>query len=146
MRKFIFVASFLTTTFLFTKIVQARLLPRAVPQKSQSTSSVSTTSLNRVVIQVKFRPDRLGIIATFTNLSVASSVSYTLTYNSRGTTQGAGGSIALPASEPIVRELLFGTCSHGVCRFDTGITNAQLVVTTTLKNGSRVVKTFKLKV
>src|SRR3989344_3257483 len=65
----------------------------------------------------------------------------------RGTTQGAGGSIDPSTTGATAsRELLFGTCSHGVCRYDTGIANAKLVVTYTLANGKRYSKTLRIKV
>lgn len=137
-------------TFAFTSDVSAKkLLPRAKPTNAvgnQSNAGKNTQSSQGATAKVKFRSDRKAIVATFTNLKVAKNVSYTLTYESRGTTQGAAGSVSATESEPVVRELIFGTCSHGVCRYDNGITNARLVVTTTLKNGKKVIKSFKLKV
>lgn len=130
---------------LFTNNSHARTLPRAFGTQ-KTTVSKQTNNPNRIGTTVKFRSDRLAVNITFTNLGVASSVSYTLTYNTNGVTQGAGGSISLPALEPVNRELLFGTCSHGVCRYDSNISNAKLVVTTVLKSGVKVIKTFKLKV
>jgi len=100
----------------------------------------------QVSVSVKFRGDRRALIINFSNLGIASSASYNLSYNTRGTTQGAGGTIASGAAEPVVRELLFGTCSAGVCRYDTGITNARFTVTTVLKNGLKVIKPFRLKI
>ena len=119
-----------------------RLLPQAKPVAS---GKVATASKG-INASAKFRGDRRAIVATFSSLAVASSVNYTLSYNSRGTTQGAGGSLSVSGEDPATRELLFGTCSHGVCRYDSGITNAKLVVTTVLKSGKKVIKTFKLKV
>ena len=104
------------------------------------------SSTRGVATGVKFRGDRRAIIVTFSNLSIATKVDYVLSYNTRGTTQGASGSLTSSAGSSVIRELLFGTCSHGVCRYDTGITNAKFVVTTYLTNGKRVVKSFKLKV
>lgn len=121
-----------------------RLLPQAQSQKTDVKTGKNPS--RGVTTSVKFRDDRKAIIVNFTNLSVASSVSYILSYNTRGTQQAAGGSITLPTSEPVTRELLFGTCSKGVCRYDTGITNAKFVVTTVLKSGLKVIKTFKLKI
>ena len=122
-----------------------RLLPRARPTSTASTGgSVSRT--RGLTTSVKFRGDRRAIIVTISNLSISSSVSYNLSYKSRGLTQGAGGTIRQGAAEPVVRELLFGTCSAGVCRYDTGITNARFTVTTVLKNGLKIIKPYRLKV
>lgn len=130
-------------------IVQAkRVLPHAKPATGTSSSAAkakTTSSSKGVGTSVKFRGDRRAIVINFSNLAIASSVNYTLSYESRGIPQGAGGTIQ-HAGDSTSRELLFGTCSHGVCRYDTGIVNAKLVITTTLLNGKKVVKSYKLKV
>lgn len=129
----------------FSSAVSAKkLLPRF---RTATKGTTAVSSSKGVATSVKFRGDRLAIIVNFSNLSVASSVSYTLSYNSRGTTQGAAGTLNPSTStDPTSRELLFGTCSHGVCRYDSGITNARFVVTTTTASGKRVIKSFRLKV
>ena len=118
-----------------------KLLPRASPK-----AGAKKVSSKGITTKVKFRGDRRAIVVTFTNLSIASSVSYTLTYDSKGITQSAGGTIALPTSEPVAREIPFGTCSAGICRYDTGVKNAKFSVTTTQVKGKKIVKTFRLKV
>ena len=139
-----FLAIFLISLFLPSVTHAKRLLPRAVPAKSGGGAAVVSTSRGASA-KVRFRGYRLAIIVDFSNLGIARSVSYNLSYATRGTTQGAGGSIS-PSEDSTSRELIFGTCSHGVCRYDSGITNAKIVVTTVLKNGRKVVKPFKLKV
>lgn len=130
---------------LFPEDTQAKMrLPQAAPVKS-GTSSAPVRTTRGVTLKVRFRGDRLAIIADFTNLEIASSVSYNLSYTTRGTTQGAGGEIS-PSEGATTREIIFGTCSHGVCRYDSGITNARFLVTTILKNGVKIVKPFRLKV
>ncbi len=120
---------------------------RTVPQaKPATTGTISTVKTKGITVGVKFRSDRKAIITTFANFSKVSRVDYSLSYNTKGTTQGATGSIIPPATEPLVREIIFGSCSRGVCRYDTGITNAKFTVTSILKNGTRVIKNFKLKI
>jgi hypothetical protein len=136
----------LTSLFclMFTSAVFAK---RLLPRFRTTSKGATTISTKGVTTSVKFRSDRLAIIVNFSNLAVASSVSYTLSYNSRGTTQGAAGTLnPSSAPDPTTRELLFGTCSHGVCRYDSGITNARFVVTTLTTSGKRVIKSFRLKV
>lgn len=123
-----------------------RLLPHAGSGAISPTTKSSGATSGRVKTSVKFRGDRRAATVTFSTLSVAKSVSYTLSYNTRGTTQGASGSIVSLSTDPTTRELLFGTCSAGVCRYDSGITNAKLVITSILTNGRKVVKTYRLKV
>lgn len=111
----------------------------ATASKPSSSSAVGVTT------KVSFLPGKRGIVATFSNLEIATSVSYSLTYSSRGIQEGAGGSLT-ELSGTQTRELLFGTCSAGVCRYHSGIKNAKFTVTTVLKNGKKVTKVFRLKV
>jgi hypothetical protein len=141
----------LLLTFSFFSLAKPKSIEakRLVPQAKVQTGGSATTQKAtdpRISTKVVFRGDRKAIIATFSNLSVAKKVDYSLTYSARGTTQGATGSIKADAQDPTTREIIFGTCSHGVCRYDSGITNARFVVTTTLTSGKKVAKTFRLKV
>jgi hypothetical protein len=60
--------------------------------------------------------------------------------------QGVNGSITPSGVDTAQRELIFGTCSSSVCRYDTGIKDARLTVRTTLRSGKVIVNTYKLKV
>lgn len=137
----------LIVVFLLPSPVSAkRLLPRVASKAALATSSKTTSTSKGITSSVRFRGDRRAINATFTNLGIASAISYQLTYDVNGITQGAGGSVSTAGPEPVVREILFGTCSHGICRYDSGIKNAKFTVTTTLKSGKKIVKGFRLKV
>jgi hypothetical protein len=116
---------------------------RKLPAAKTATTSKSTAS--GVTVKVKFRSDRKGVILNFANLTAASGVSYDLVYDTRGTTQNAGGAVKI-TSDTANSEVIFGTCSTGVCRYDTGISNAKLQIFITLKNGRKIVKPFRLKV
>lgn len=124
---------------------------RVLPQVAQQTKTETKTQVKSgrgVTVSVKFRADRNAIIATFTNLRIAKDITYNLSYkNADGIEQVAQSSVDPKAKEPVVRELLFGTCStNNICHYDTGIKDAKFIVTTTLLNGKKVVKTFNLKV
>lgn len=142
--KKIFLSLLLFLALLFVSSHNAyarRLLPRAKP----ATRGSSSTSSSGPSVSVRFRPDRLAIVSAFSNLDQASGISYIFSYNTRGTTQGAQGSVDNNESNT-AREIIFGTCSHGVCRYDYGISNAKFIVTIRLPNGKRIVKTFILRV
>ena len=111
---------------------------------SPNSGYISTSG--RVVTSARFRSDRRAVIVSFAGLSNAISVNYSLTYDSNGIAQGAVGTMTNIAGSSDSRELLFGTCSHGVCRYHTGITNGRLVITSKLKSGLTTRKSYKLKV
>lgn len=116
-------------------------------KKVLPTRKSSKTTSGSVTTSVKFRGDRRAIIVYFSGIPSARSIDYILSYNSRGTTQGAGGSInPATTANSTSRELLFGTCSHGVCRYDSGITNARLIITISLNSGKKIIRTYRLRV
>lgn len=117
---------------------------RVLPQSAPRPAAGSTTTRG-VTATVKFKPDRRGITVTFKNLSIAADVTYSLTYVALGIEQGVDGAVNT-ALGSVSKDLIFGTCSAGVCRYDTGIVNARLTVTTMLRNGKRIIKIFRLKV
>lgn len=125
----------LPSSYVFAK----RLLPQA---KKTTTTTVKTSGVS---VAASFLPGRHGINANFSNLSVASSVTYSFTYDSASGKQGSDGTVDVKLAS-VQREFLFGTCSGSVCRYDTNIKNAKLVVTSVLKSGKKVVKTFNIKV
>jgi len=132
-----------TTLLGSSSVVSAkRLLPQLRPVSNSATSSTS----KYVVAKLKIRGDRHAVTGTFTNLVVAKSIDYILTYKTNGIEQAAVGSVAPGSPEPQTRELLLGTCSSGTCRYDTNVTDTKFVVTSILKSGQKVIKTFKIKI
>lgn len=143
-KSLVFLLVFLLAGVIFTGNVQGkRLLPQVGVSKAKS--SPTTSAAGGVGVKVKFRGDRQAILADFSNLDFASSVSYTLTYSHAGVNEGAGGTVSSSGSSAS-RELLFGTCSKGVCRYHGSVKNAKFTVTSTLKGGKKIVKTFRLRV
>lgn len=108
-------------------------------------TTVRRTYTRGVKARVRFRPDRRGLLINFSGFGNVVSVTYTLTYTTNGIPQGAGGT-ATPATAGEQRELLFGTCSGGVCRYHTNIQNARLVIDSKLKSGLIIRKPYRIKV
>ena len=82
---------------------------------------------------------------SFGNFSGIESVSYSFTYTTNGLTQGAGGTITSSNNPTSVRELLFGTCSGGVCRYHHNLSQAKLLLTAKFSNGRTASKSYKIK-
>lgn len=130
-------------------VAPSALAKRVLPQVTNiGTKDVKVSKTKGVSVSVIQRTDKNAIVASFTNLKIAKDVSYTFSYkNGENIEQVAQSNVDPKEKEPVVRELLFGTCSTGnVCRYDTGIHDAKFVVTTTLLNGKKVIKTFNVKV
>lgn len=87
-----------------------------------------------------------SVILTMTNLASVTRVSYELSYTAMGKQEGVGGSLAPTGQVNDSRDLYFGTCSSGVCTPHRNIKNATLTVVTTLKNGGRYAKRYRIKV
>lgn len=132
----------LIALFIFAKNAEAKVLPQA--QKAvQKSGSVKSSGIG---VSPVLRSDRRALNVYFSNLQNATSVSYFLTYNTSVQQEGAGGALTLGSSSTQTAELLFGTCSKGVCRYHTGIKNAKLEVSYTLKSGKKYIKRFKIKI
>lgn len=123
---------------------QAKLLPQAGKiSPKQSTAKIAGSTIG---VYPQLRRDRRALIINFTNLQNAQLVSYSLVYDTSVQQEGAGGALNLNGQITDKVELLFGTCSAGVCRYHTGIKNARVEVSYTLKNGKKYLKKFKIKI
>lgn len=129
---------------LFNVPIEAKVLPRFSSGKTVSKSVKSAVS--GISVSPRLRADRKALNVYFSGLSRANSVSYTLIYTTNGKDEGVGGSIDSSVGDAATRELFFGTCSSGVCRNHTNITNMRLEVTSDLTNGKKTLKRFRIKV
>lgn len=138
-RIFIFSIIFLIVLILPASSVEAA--KKFIPKRK----AVSRTSTRSIPVSVHYRPDRLGILFSFLNFNGIASVSYSFTYNTNGMPQGAGGTVTAANNPTAQRELLFGTCSSGVCRYHYNLSNARLTLTAKLTNGKTVIKGYRIK-
>ena len=128
--------------FLLVLPVEAKLLPRF----SGSSSYSGTSATTGFFVSPKLRGDRMAVALYFGNLSKVKSVSYVLTYQGSGSDQGAIGSVDSSSGNAANRELLFGTCSSGVCTYHSNIVNAKLEVTVEQLSGKKTLKRYRIKV
>jgi hypothetical protein len=127
---------------LFNVTLAARLLPRFKSSKGIKQGSVSSG----VIISPKLRGDRLALNIYFGNLQKVSSVFYTLIYQTNGKDEGISGEVNSSGGNSTNRELLFGTCSSGVCRYHENISNMRFEVQTELPSGKKTLRRYKIKV
>ena len=139
---------FLIASFFFlwpSDVGAAKSRPPRGSTKTTAPVRRTSSSSRGVKAQVRFRVDRQGLLINFSSFNNAASATYSLTYTSNGKTQGVMGTV-LPETAGEQRELLFGTCSHGVCRYHTNITNARLIIDSKLSSGIIIRKPYRLKV
>lgn len=141
MKNLLLIASISFIFLTFFKPVEARLLPRF-----QNAGRTGGGGAVGPYASARLRGDRLALIATFGNLQKANNVVYTLMYQTAGVDQGVSGSLDSSAGNTVTRELLFGTCSSGVCRYHGVITNMKLEVSFELPNGKHLIKRFRVRV
>lgn len=127
--------------FFASVTAEAKLLPRF---RVSTKKSVGVSS--GVVTSPRLRSDRKALSVYFNNLSKAKNVTYTLIYQTDGKDEGISGSIDSSAGNSTTRELLFGTCSAGVCRYHANLKNMKLEVVTELLSGKKLLRRFRVKV
>jgi hypothetical protein len=134
------------TIAIFLGFAPSTYAAKAFTYKGPATQKVVVRSSGYTIpVSVKFRPDRKGILFSFTSFSGIDSVSYSFTYTGNGQPQGAGGTVTGSNNPSQQRELLFGTCSTSVCTYHGNIQNARLVFTAKLTNGKTATRSFRIK-
>lgn len=113
--------------------------------KGTTTTSRKTASGLSLPAQVRYRPDRNGVLLSFLNFNGISQVNYSFTYLTNDNPQGAGGAITANNNPTAQRELLFGTCSTGVCTYHYNLSNARLTLTAKKTSGQTVTKRYRIK-
>lgn len=143
MRKIIFsLILLILIKFLIISNVEASLLPRF----RSLARTARRGSYSGILVSPRLRSDRKALIVNFANLKKVKNVTYTLIYQTNGRDEGVSGSLDASSGDAVTRELLFGTCSSGVCRYHTNISNMRLEVNTELTSGKRTVKRFRVRV
>ncbi|MDO8658764.1 MAG: hypothetical protein Q7K55_08535 [Candidatus Levybacteria bacterium] len=126
------------------QLADAKLLPQAKGTTSTIKRVVNSKSIS---IFPKLRRDRKALNVSFSNLSFAKSVEYSLIYQTGDREEGAGGSINMQTEKNgATRELLFGTCSKNDCRYHANIKNMRLEVISDLKTGKKTIRRYRIRI
>lgn len=141
-RKFL-ILFFFTVIFLILTVDDAYAVFRQRLRPAASQRDTRTTTAGVSIIP-RLRADRRALLVNFANLHRAAEVSYYLTYSVDGKPEGLQGSIQ-PTKAQDSRQLLFGTCSGGVCTYHTNIKNMRFVVTSRLKNGATHIRPYRIR-
>lgn len=118
-------------------------------QKPTQENPLPTQSLEKVTdeIYVEFTPNRARTKATLTISRLgeikAESLEYEILYEADGLIKGINSGTApieIPSSGIVEREIDFGTCSSGVCRYDKNIGTITLVIRFNTSSGPKIFK------
>ena len=113
--------------------------------KKTTATTTRSSSGGSIPAVVRKRGDGLGLLMSFSHFNGIQSVAYSFTYTTQGLQQGAGGQVTAGNNPTAQRELLFGTCSGGACRYHSGVRDAKLMLTATFANGRKVAKSYRIK-
>ena len=84
---------------------------------------------DRPFVTLSPRADGREVTLAIDNVMGATSAEYELEYQAEALIQGVFGTIDFSEDKPPVsKELLFGSCSKGKCRFDEGVTGGSLTI------------------
>lgn len=115
---------------------------RAPDAEDQTPREVITESYEKIDpedigLTLSPRADGKAVILKITELEDLSSVEYELSYLAKGDIpRGVIGTIQVkPGDREISRELLLGTCSRNVCKYDEGVTSVTLIGKVTKTDG-----------
>ncbi len=118
----------------------------AAKPRIRKISSTAAKAANTNYSSVKLSRATNSLKVTFSNLNNVNGVTYLLSYVGNGKEEGARGSVNPSSSTTDLRDLYFGTCSHGVCTPHKNIKNAVLLVTAKLKSGGTHTKRYRIKI
>lgn len=100
----------------------------------------------RPIIALTSRPDGKELTLKVESLKNFSAVEYELTYLTGGVQRGVIGTVQLKTGEEsFSRNLLLGTCSRGVCRYDENVTGGTLTITFRGEKAYKYIQDFKLE-
>lgn len=114
-----------------------------VSAASSKSKTVKRASIEAIV-QTKVNKNKTAVSVYFGNLQKTSSIQYSLSYVTNGKAEGAGGQISTAGRYSMSRNLLFGTCSAGVCRYHKKIKNAKLTVSVVYRDGKTKTRTYRI--
>ncbi|MBI2622257.1 hypothetical protein HYW66_01315 [Candidatus Microgenomates bacterium] len=126
-------------------IATPRVEAKVLPQTKGVKAAVRSAGGSSFAVSARLLRNKNAVSVAFSNLQNVTSVMYTLSYQTSGREEGAGGTISQTEGSTS-RELYFGTCSGYVCRPHGNITNARLEIQSQLKNGKTSIRRYKIRV
>lgn len=126
--------------------VEEKIAEPTPPKKATVVSLDELDETDRPQIILTARADGKELKLEMENLAGFETVEYELIYLTNGVQRGVIGEVDLTAgSKTVSRDLLLGTCSRNVCRYDPNVTGGTLNVVFRGEKSYRYSRDFILK-
>jgi hypothetical protein len=89
---------------------------------------IETPLEERPYVTLVPRADGRELKLTISGIKNSQTIEYELVYLSNGLSRGAIGTIDLKGEKGLVRDILLGTCSRNVCKYDENVTEGTLTL------------------
>lgn len=113
--------------FIFGKAKNGTMSTNKVTPTPESVS-VEIPPEDLPTVRIIPRADKKEITLEIKGIKSADSIEYELSYLSKGLSRGVVGTIELNGETSITRQILLGTCSKNVCKYDEGVTGGSLLL------------------
>ena len=138
--KLTFKAILIITLIFFIKPTPIFAKKKLVRYKSKTTSKPNSET---AWIKPKIRSDQKALMLIIGGMKYANSFHYNLTYTSEEIIRGVEGEYQ-PSRGNTQKELIFGTCSSGVCQYHSNPQNIILEIISLQKSGKTLTQKYSI--
>lgn len=132
-------------TLLVALVVFSRLRTSEVTPRTDNSRPVKTLKAEDIGLEVALRGDKKAVIMTITKLDGIDSIEYEVNYDAKEEVEGeeqvvprgaVGSPIKVNSSDSAIkREILLGTCSASVCKYDKVVGSIKFLIKVNFTNG-----------
>jgi len=118
-------------------LVKGRNSVDVIPEIEEENNLLRTPLEERPYVVLIPRADGKEFTLEISHFGEAEAIEYELVYLSQGLSRGVVGSVKVDEESFISRDLLLGTCSRGVCKYDEGVEEGTLTLRFRSEEGTR---------
>lgn len=124
-----FIAVIILSIGLYVIIGRSKSKPTQVPEQVEKPQIVEEIKSSDIGLEIAPRGDNQAVNITIVKLSGISSIEYEVDYLAQGNIpRGVIGTISIKPEDTLIkREILLGTCSANVCKYDKGVKEVKLI-------------------